>query len=74
MLNLLLNHVDPTVYELFVEASTYDEALSSIKALYAKPQNPIFARSLPRSRKQISEELFNKYLLNLKGSNVDCEF
>jgi len=37
-LNLLANHVDAAVYELFVEAYTYDEAIASLKALYAKPQ------------------------------------
>jgi len=73
-LNLLVNHVDAAVYELFVEASTYDEAIASLKAVYAKPQNYVFARYLLRSRKQVSEEHLDEYLQNVKRVSVDCEF
>jgi len=73
-LNLLVNHVDAAVYELFVEASTYDEAIASLKALCAKPQNSIFARYLLRSRKQVSEEPLDEYLQNLKRLSMDCDF
>ena len=53
-LNLLVSHVDAAVYELFVEASTYDEAFSSLKALYAKPQfhfRTVFAKISQTSKR-----------------------
>ena len=43
-LNLLIKHVDATVYKLFSEAPDYDVAINLLTNTYARAPCPIFAR------------------------------
>ena len=43
-LRVLINYVSPDVYELIGEAKTYEEAINTLKTLYVKTPNEIFAR------------------------------
>ena len=43
-LNLLINRVDASVYELISEATAYNDAAEILASTYAKRSNPIFAR------------------------------
>ena len=43
-LNLLINHVDSSVYELISEAATHNDAVEILASTYAKRSNPICAR------------------------------
>ena len=51
-LNLLINHVSPSVFEYISECESYDSAIDILKELYNKPKNVIFARHLLATCKQ----------------------
>ena len=43
-LNLLINHVDASVYELISDVTTYNDTIKSLESTYVKRPNPIFTR------------------------------
>ena len=65
-LNLLINHVDASVYELISEVTAYNDAIRVLESTYVKRTNPIFARYELISCKQQSEESLDRYLRKLK--------
>ena len=73
-LNVLINYVSSEVYQLFYEATTYDEAINLLKSLYVKMPNEIFARHKLATRKQQPGESLDKYLQELKILSKDCNF
>ena len=71
-LNLLINHVDTTVYELFSEAPDYDDAINLLMNTYARAPSPIFARyTLNTCNQKVSLDV---YLQKLKRLSTDCKF
>ena len=64
-LNVLINYVSSEVYQLFYEATTYDEAINLLKSLYVKTPNEIFARHKLATRKQQPGESLDEYLQEL---------
>ena len=70
-LNVLINHVDASVYEYFSEAQTYDAALRSV---FNKPVNEIFARYLLGECKQQPGQSLDDYHQALKMLSRDCNF
>ena len=73
-LNVLINYVSSEVYQLFYEATTYDEAINLLKSLYVKTPNEIFARHKLATRKQQPGESLDEYLQELKILSKDCNF
>ena len=73
-LNVLINYVSSEVYQLFYEATTYDEAINLLKSLYVKTSNEIFARHKLATRKQQPGESLDEYLQELKILSKDCNF
>ena len=73
-LNLLINHFDATVYELFSEVPDYDDAINLLTNTYARAASPIFARyALKTCNHKVGESL-DVYLQNLKRLSTDCNF
>ena len=73
-LNLLINHVSPSVFEYVSECESYDSAINILKELYNKPKNVIFARHLLATCKQESGQTLDQYLQKLKSLARDCNF
>ena len=73
-LQILTNFVSPDVFALFCEASSYEEAIGTLKTLYLKTPNEIFARNSLASRKQLSGETLDEYLQALKTLSKECNF
>ena len=72
--NLLINHVDATVYELISEAPDYDDAINFLTNTYARAPSPIFARyALKTCNQQVGESL-NVYLQKFKRLSTNCNF
>ena len=72
--NVLINHLSPTVYEYISEDNSYDEAIATLKGIYLKPANIVFARHLLSVRKQQQGESIEQYLQTLKTLSKDCDF
>ena len=73
-LKVLVNYVSADVYQLFCEATTYEEAIELLKNLYVKVPNEIFSRHKLATRKQQSGESLDEYLQELKSLSKDCNF
>ncbi|XP_046845651.1 uncharacterized protein LOC124439469 [Xenia sp. Carnegie-2017] len=73
-LKVLVNYVSADVYQLFCEATTYEEAIELLKNLYVKVPNEIFSRQKLATRKQQSGESQDEYLQELKSLSKDCNF
>ena len=43
-LNILINHVDTSVYKYISKAEIYEAAITILHSIYIKPINKIFAR------------------------------
>ena len=56
------NLISAEVYELFREAETYDDSLQTLKSLYLKVPNVVFARYLLTLRHQRKNESIDAYL------------
>ena len=52
----------------------YDDAIATLKALYIKPTNEVFARHLLATRRQQSGQSLDGYLQVLKTLSKDCNF
>ena len=73
-LNLLINHVDATVYELILEAPNYDDAINLLTNTYARAPSLIFARYALKTRNQQVGKPLDVYLQKLKRLGTDCNF
>ena len=73
-LNLLINYLDPAVYELISESESYDVAIDLLRSIFAERPSPIFSRYVLQCRKQQAGESLYAYLQNLKRSSADCDF
>ena len=73
-LNLLINHVDATVYELFSEAPDYDDAINLLTNTYERAPSPIFTKYTLNTCNQKVRESLDVYLQQLKRLSIDCNF
>ena len=70
--NLLINFLSPAIYPHVEDCESYDVALQTLKDLYIKPKNKIFARHVLATRKQQAGETIEEFLQNLKVLSKDC--
>ena len=73
-LQVLTNHVSPRIFEYIEHCESYDDALATIKALYIKPTNEVFARHLLATQRQRSGETMDEFLQALKTLAKDYKF
>ena len=71
---LLINHIDPSVYDYIAEYDHYNDAIEALKNMYIKPKNEIFARHLLATRKQKPGETLDQFFVSLKELSKDCNY
>ena len=62
------------MYEYIEECTTYDTAIATLKNLYTKVPNEVFARHLLATAKQNPGETLDEFLLSLQKLAKDCNF
>ena len=70
----LTNYVAPNVFEYISDCETYPKVIETLKSLYIKPTNEIYARHALATRKQEEGETLDTYLQVLKRLSKDCNF
>ena len=73
-LNILINHVNTSVYQYISEAETYEAAITILHKIYIKQINEIFARYRLTTCKQQPDQTLNEYIQILKRLSKDCNF
>ena len=73
-LSLLCNCISSEVYSLVEEAHSYEDAIITLKRLYIKPVNTVYARHLLATCKQQPHQSIDEYLQKLKSLAKDCQF
>ena len=58
----LVNYVSPDVYGYIAQCTTYDDAIATLKSIYVKPKNEVFARYVLSTRRQDSAESIDQYV------------
>ena len=62
------------MYQYIEDCATYDSAVSTLKSIYVKPSNEVYARHLLATRRQQQGESLDEYLHVLKKLSKDCDF
>ena len=73
-LKLLTNYLAPHIFDYVIDKTTYETAVETLKNLYVKPTNEVFARHLLAVRRQQSGESIDDFLQALKTLSKDCNF
>ena len=73
-LGVLVNLVSADIYDLFSEDADYETAVATLTSAYVKTPNPISARHMLATRKQLEGESFDSYLTSLRSLAKDCDF
>ena len=73
-LELLINYVEPDVYEYFCEETTFNSAMDILNGLYEKPVNVVYARHILATQKQEPGQSIDSFLQTLRGLAKPCQF
>ncbi|XP_026315169.1 uncharacterized protein K02A2.6-like [Hyposmocoma kahamanoa] len=73
-IDILINHVSPTIFAYISECTTYEEALDILDKLFNKPKNVVYARYILATRRQKHDESIDTYMQVLKLLAKDCQF
>ena len=73
-LQLLINHVSFSVFQLISECKTYQDALVLLESLYVRPKNEVYARHVLSTKKQGIEESIDQYVQELNLLSKNCNF
>ena len=73
-LDILINFVAPSTYKYVSQCTDYDTAIQSLKSVFVKPRNEVYARHVLATRQQQSTENIDEYIQNLKCLTKDCHF
>ncbi len=65
--------MSPQIFEYIGHCDSYDEAIATLRALYIKPTNEIFARHLLATRRKKSGETMDEFLQAPKTLAKDCK-
>ena len=65
-LKVLINFISPEIFEYISDFDSYNSTVETIKNIYIKPPNIIFARHLLATRRQQDGETFDEYIEALK--------
>ncbi|KRY84767.1 Retrovirus-related Pol polyprotein from transposon 17.6, partial [Trichinella pseudospiralis] len=71
--SLLVNFVSPRIYSSITGSRTYEDAIQSLKSIFEKPVNEIYARHLLATRKQLPGESIDEFLRALNALAVACD-
>lgn len=70
----LFNFIGPSIYEYIAECTSYETAIDTLKSIYVKPKNEIFARHVLSTSKQEPGQPLDQFLQRLKMLSKDCNF
>ena len=73
-LAVLINYVSSEVYESIIDCPTFKDAMGTLKSLYVKKKNEVFARHLLTTSRQEASESLSQYFQRLKLLARDCDF
>ena len=73
-LKALVNCVSYQVYEYIEESTTYGTAIATLRDLFSKTPNEVFARHLLAAAKQKPGHTLDEFLLSLQKLAKDCNF
>ena len=73
-LNVLINFLSAEVYEFISKAQSYEDARNTLKSIYVKTPNEVFARYQLYTRQQKSGESLEEFMQSLKVLSKDCNF
>ena len=73
-LKAFVNCVSYQVYEYIEEATTYDTVIATLRDLFSKALNEVFARHLLATAKQEPGHNLDEFLLSLQRLAKDCNF
>ena len=73
-LEVLMNYVAANVFEYIHDCDTYDQAIETLKNIYVKPVNEIYARYKLATRKQTESESLDAFIQDLHRLSKDCTF
>uniref|UniRef100_UPI00358E7549 uncharacterized protein n=1 Tax=Myxine glutinosa TaxID=7769 RepID=UPI00358E7549 len=71
-LTMLVNYVAPSVYEYIAVCEDYDTAIETLRNMYVRPKNEVYARHLLASHRQQPGETLDEFLQALKCLSGDC--
>ncbi|KRY04201.1 hypothetical protein T12_5208, partial [Trichinella patagoniensis] len=71
--SLLVNFVSPRIYSSIAGSCTYEDVIQSLKSIFEKPVNEIYARHLLATRKQLQGESLDEFLRALNALAVACD-
>ncbi|GAA57378.1 hypothetical protein CLF_112634 [Clonorchis sinensis] len=73
-LETLIHFVDPLVYDHIADHTEYESAIDTLRKLYVRPKNVIYARYLLQTYKQENGQDIDQFVRKLKSLAKDCEF
>ena len=73
-LKTLHNYVSPKIFDMISECKTYEEAIDTLKNLFVKPKNEVFARHLLATCKQEIGQNLDQYAQKLRSLTKECNF
>lgn len=73
-LELLINYLSPTVYQSVSLCPTYEDAVQTLKSLYAPSKSEIFARHLLSTCRQENDQSLDQYIQKLRALASDCNY
>ena len=71
---VLINFISLEIFDYISDCISYDSAIETIKNVYIKPLNTIFARHLLATHQQENGETFDEYTQALKILAKGCNF
>ena len=71
---LLVNVFSPAFFSYVEDCETYDEALVTLKRVYVKGKNDVFARHIHAAEKRRVAESLEQFLQALNLLSKDCTF
>jgi hypothetical protein len=70
----LTNCISASVFIYIEDCPDYKSAIATLTSLYDKKVNPIFARHVLASRKQLQNETIDEFIMNLQLLSRDCNY
>ncbi|KFD50648.1 hypothetical protein M513_08455 [Trichuris suis] len=71
---LRVNHVSPRIFSSIAEAKSYEDAMKTLRDLFERPVNEVYARHRLATRRQHPGESIDEFLRALRILSMDCNF
>ena len=73
-LAILINSVDPHIYEHISESNTFEAAIALLQQMYVKPKSEVYARHWLATRHQETGETLDQFYQVLLQLSKNCNF